>query len=198
MIVSQPNNFLITRMGLSSLWIPPAVSAPALLRYSTTAAINLTTYLKIMFKSGVIYSHHPFFLKFFVVSEELLSLPIYMTEDTFPKFYRIHRLKASLHFTMKRTLTLRRSLQYLNLSDIHFYRLGSAILTTLNIHLPAIVKRGKPSEVKRAEREELKKNRLSTQSALTESDQRSFWNIIWSFYNFKLFGLSCYNLRIIF
>lgn len=193
MFISQPNNSLITRLGMGALWNAPHTASRTLSKYATSGALNISTYLRILFKSGVIYSHHPFFHKMFVISNELLSLPVYMTEDTFPKFYRIHRLKATLHYSLKRVLTLRRFLQFVNLSSTHFYRLGNVIVVMMYIHLPSILKRGKPSEVRKREQEALRESASDAGTEIVVSPN-STWNFIWHFYSMKLVELVQFNI----
>ena len=197
MFISQPNNFLITRMGLSTLWTAPGAGVVSLAKFQTSGSLNVSRLLRLIFKCGIVYSHHPFFHKFFVDSDELLSLPVYITEDTFPKFYRIHRLKTSLNFTLKRNLMLRRTLQFLNLSSVTLFRLSSWILVSMYIHMPSIVKFGKPSDVARLERKERQTKDLDEED-MPQPDESSYWRTVWRFYELRLLTTSLWNTKNIF
>lgn len=211
MFISQPNNFLITRFGQSTLWIAPIVGSLRRARFQASSSINVSTFMKLLFRCGTIYSHHPFYHKFFVDSTELLSLPVYITEDSFPKFYRIHRLKASLNYTLKKTLMLRRTLKFLNVSSVLFYRLGSWIVVLLYIHLPAVVKQGKPSDILQTVHEKPETLhsvllRMRTMAAGNFEDNPSdddedpyladaysYWGVLWSSFRLKLFHTYYWN-----
>lgn len=185
-------------MGLSNLWIAPSVGSASHIKFQTSSSLNISKLLRLIFKCGIVYSHHPFYHKFFIDSDELLSLPVYITEDTFPKFYRIHRLKTSLNYTLKRNLMLRRTLQFLNLSSVLLFRLSSWIVISMCIHMPSIVKLGKPSDLLRI------KDSYEQQLAETKEEDRPkyddslYWKTVWHAYELKTTVLSLWYVKNLF
>lgn len=135
-MLNQPLNLTINRLGRSLLWEQSNLFSGKLTHYSLASWLNISSYIRILFKSGIIYTHHLFFNKFFILSNELLSLPVYISETTYPKFYRTHRVKVSQNFQLKGTFETRRYLQYLNLTHLKFFKLADFLLIQLLIYIP--------------------------------------------------------------
>lgn len=133
--LSQPNNLLINHLGLTNLWFTYSVYSYRYIRYSFVNLLNVNYYLKILFKSGVIYTFHLFYHNYYFQIIELLTLPVYITEWTFSKFYRWYKTK-----NIKKHYLLRKYLQYMHISMTYFYRLNKWLLVCMYIYIPHIIK----------------------------------------------------------
>lgn len=133
--MNQPTNWLVNHLGLTNLWFSYSLYSSRFIRYSFLNIININYYLRILFKNGLIYTFHLFYHKFFFQFIQLLTLPVYITEWTFSKFYRWYKIK-----NIKKHYLLRKYLQFMHLSVVHFYRLNNWLLISLFIYLPHMIK----------------------------------------------------------
>jgi len=139
-LLDRPNNVLTNRLGLGAPWktLPFFYKTPKL--YTFLNKIFLTNYFKILFKSGVIHANHTFFNKCFFYHAQR-SLPHVVTEEGRAKFYRPVRLRVSTRFKARRNFWARRFLNFLNISELFFFRVYDFIVVTLYIYIPEPYKR---------------------------------------------------------
>lgn len=133
--MSQPNNWLINHLGLTNFWFSCTLISLNYSRYTFLNILNINYYLRILFKNGIIYTFHLFYHRFFFQFITILTLPIYITEWTFSKFYRWYKIK-----NLKKHFLLRKYLQYMHLSMVYFFRLNNWLLVSLFIYIPHIIK----------------------------------------------------------
>lgn len=133
--MSQPSNSLINHLGLTNYWYSYSLYSPKYTKYSFFNVINLNYYLQILFKNGIIYTFHLFYHVYFFQIILLLTLPIYITEWTFSKFYRWYKIK-----NLRKRYLLRRYIQFMHVSMVYFYKLNNWLLLNFYIYIPHIVK----------------------------------------------------------
>lgn len=138
MIVNQPNNTLINHLGKELFWFAPGNTKNIAQTTSSLSIPFIEKSLKTLLKSGVILVHNPFFSKFFYKSQVMLSLPIFINDDTFPKFYRFVTLSQNSLIKIRQSHLTRRFLNFLNITNLRIYKKSSYLLILLYIYLPDI------------------------------------------------------------
>ena len=133
--MNQPSNNLINHLGLTNFWFSYSLYSYKYTRFSFFNLININYYLKILFKNGIIYTFHLFYHIYFFQLKYLLTLPIYITQWTFSKFYRFYKIK-----NLKKKYLLRKYIQFMHVSMVYFYRLNNWLILNLYIYIPHIIK----------------------------------------------------------
>jgi hypothetical protein len=127
--MGQPGNALTNHFGVSSSWNSFSVSAKNII-FSSTLLSNIIDFVALMFKSGIIFTCHPFVSSLYLSTNNRESLPTLITLSSFSKFYRI-RTVSNLRLNIKKKYVTRVSAQNLNLSSIQFVRLNNSLLVYL-------------------------------------------------------------------
>lgn len=143
-LINQPNNFLANTLGFGSHWISSLTKTSITRKYSALLYIFMNYYMKLIFKSGLMWNTHPFINKIFICyqdPEAVHSIPNYVTNLTITKFYRIRRLKLGSDIRLKSQFIYRSYKNYLNLSKLFIYVYNSWIVLGLQAYLPIIYKR---------------------------------------------------------
>jgi hypothetical protein len=143
MIISQPSNLLINHLGLSNFSYSYNWYSYRYIRYTFLNLYNITLYLQILFKSGFIYTHHLFYHIYYFQLYYLITLPVYITEFTFPKFYRWHRIK-SIDRGLRKEYLMRNYLKHINLSAVFFYHLNRWLIVSIFVYRPPLKKFQRP------------------------------------------------------
>ena len=133
--MNQPSNNLINHLGLTNIWYSYSLYSSKYQRYTFLNILNINYYLKILFKNGIIYTFHLFYHKYFFQFVQLFTLPVYITQWTFSKFYRFYKIKM-----IKKKYLLRKYIQFMHISMVYFYRLNNWLIVNLYIYIPYIVK----------------------------------------------------------
>nr|YP_010117052.1 hypothetical protein KQ443_mgp12 [Euplotes vanleeuwenhoeki]QPM99266.1 hypothetical protein MitoLV_39 [Euplotes vanleeuwenhoeki] len=142
-LINQPNNYLANTLGLGSHWLSSLVTSPIAHKYSAYIYIYLNYYIRLIFKSGLMWSNHPFVNSLFFFNNEthIHSIPNYITNLTVVKFFRIRRLKLGNDVRLKTQFIYRNYKKYLNMSKLFIYFYNSWILLSLHVYIPIIYKR---------------------------------------------------------
>ena len=114
--MGQPGNSLLNHLGVSIYWNKPAVSLNKA-AISNNILLLFKRFIQILFKFNHVFSSHLFYNKFFFNNKKLLSLPVYISEEMFFKFYRIETL-TNLKLGIKKNYLIR-----LGLTNIYFFSL---------------------------------------------------------------------------
>jgi hypothetical protein len=133
--MNQPSNSLINHLGLTNFWYSYPMYSYKYTRYTFLNIININYYLQILFKNGIIYTFHLFYHNYFFQIIQLLTLPVYITQWTFAKFYRWYKIK-----NLKKRYLLRRYIQFMHVSMIYFYKFNNWLLVSMHIYIPHIIK----------------------------------------------------------
>lgn len=137
-MINQPSNYLVNRLSLGALWSTPITS-------DLTSKFSFNYYFiqkffLILVKSGILYSHHIFYHKFFIKSVELISLPAYITELRYSRFYRNYLIKLQYDKRFKTSFTTRSILNLINLSTVWVYNLNGYFIWNYYIYKPFLNK----------------------------------------------------------
>jgi hypothetical protein len=134
--MGQPGNILINKLGIVNIWYTPISFQSKLYKNIYLIFFFLTKYIKIIFKTGIIYSNHLFYnIKYNYSSLKILSLPIYITKKTLFKFYRFKKLDV-IKYNIKNIYMVRRFLKFLNIAFIQYYILNNWLLILIYIYKP--------------------------------------------------------------
>ena len=109
--MNQPSNNLINHLGLTNIWYSYSLYSSKYQRYTFLNILNINYYLKILFKNGIIYTFHLFYHKYFFQFVQLFTLPVYITQWTFSKFYRFYKIKM-----------IKKNIYYENIFNLCIYR----------------------------------------------------------------------------
>ena len=139
-LLNRPNNTTVNRLGLGSNWRTTPSFSKLKKLYNFFGKVYLSTYFKILFKSGAVYASHLFLHRIFF-HPAIITMPLISSEEQLSKFFRLVRLKHSFRFKAKRSFLMRKYLKYLNISELFFFRLNELILVTVFIYVPEPVKR---------------------------------------------------------
>lgn len=137
-MVNQPNNTLINHLHKELHWFAPGSVIMKSKKFSSSSIPFFEKILKILLKNGVIYTHHLFFGKFFFRLDLLLSLPTFINDDTFPKFYRFVKLTAKQLVKVRQSVLTRKFINFLSITNLNIYKKSSFIIVLLNLYLPKI------------------------------------------------------------
>lgn len=138
--LSRPTNERTNRLGFAAPWVVPTANYLQQQLYTALFKVYMSSYLKVLWKSGMIHSNHLFFNSFYGTLK-FLTLPIFVDSSQIKKYYRLVRLKYSTRFRNRRNYYMRKFLIFLHMSEFFFYKINTSILVVLYFHLPEPLKR---------------------------------------------------------
>lgn len=137
--LSQPSNYLISRLGLYNSWFVGSSYAKLDVK-PTLATLFMQNFVRLVFKNGLIFLSHPFKNRLFTLVRGFFPLPRFFTVEDMYKFYRLHRVKAKLFKTYKTEFILRRVFRKIVFSSTRLYSFNSWLIILSTAHIPTFYK----------------------------------------------------------
>ena len=145
MNINQPNNSLVNHLGITNMWYSYVMNINKFTKHSSFNYINISNFLHVLFRNGLIFYNHPFISKFFFRRKGIYTLPLVRNRLTFAKYYRFFKIRGAEEGA-KQAHTLRKYMEYINMSSIFFFKMNSWFLILFHIYIP-LVKRTQNSFV---------------------------------------------------
>lgn len=137
--LSQPSNYLISRLGLYNSW-SVEFSYYRLSLQPTLAHLFIQNLIRLVFKNGLIFLSHPFRNRIFSLLRGFYPLPRFFTVEDMYKFYRLHQVKAKLFKTYKTEFILRKVFRKIIFSTVRLYSLNNWVAALCTAHIPTFYK----------------------------------------------------------
>lgn len=132
--MGQPGNTLLNHLGISTYWNKPLVSLN-----KSTVSLNLflifKKFIRILFKFNHVFANHLFYNALFFNKKKLLSLPVYISEVMFFKFYRIETL-VNNKLNIKKNYLIRLGLKNIYFFSLKFFFLNNFFLVYFGFFKP--------------------------------------------------------------
>ena len=142
--INQPNNKLVTHLGLGSLWKSPISGTPTSKKYSFLGYLFLNALIRNIFKSGHIHRKNPFYSFQYYKPTTCSMLPQGITHENILKFYRVKRSKIGSDLKLRSAYVTRNYRHYLDFAPIGIFVLGNWCLLLACTYLPYIHRKSKP------------------------------------------------------
>lgn len=130
-----PSNYLASRLGSTNSW--GSDFSPHRLNFQTSLLPQTAgIFIRLFFKNGLIFLAHPFKSTLNSTLRGFMPLPKFLTVEDMYKFYRLHRVKATIFSTYKTTFILRKFFRKLASPTFYLYTLHNFLLIQGIIHIP--------------------------------------------------------------
>lgn len=132
--MGRPGNSLLNHLSVSNYWNKPIVS----INRNSLSWIYyafLKRVIQILFKYNNVYSIHLFYNKYFTHLKYNLTLPVFITQHFFYKFYRIGTISNS-RLNIKKNYLIRLGISNIYFFSLKFYLLNDWILVFFGFFKP--------------------------------------------------------------
>lgn len=134
--MGQPGNIVVNKLQRSMFWFSGNFYNKKNWVYSLLNYKNITVFIFLIFKVGLVYTKHLFYHNYYRFIWDFLTLPVFITDVLFLKFYRVLSFKNKVFKTRKFKI-IQKSLKYLFISRLLFFFFKDWLFIFIVLQIPS-------------------------------------------------------------